>query len=113
MTKEEKKRMYRELVESGVNMPKACQFTTNEFVEKMYAEHIVSKQVKAVESKPPKKAATAAEPAAPQEEERLPMLRFQCGGWCDALGRSYERGLYRPKDRREYLALRQYAQEEV
>ena len=106
MTKEEKKRMYRELVEAGVKMPKACQFTTNDYVAEMHARHF-----------PPKDAAETpqrdAEEKPQVQEERLPMLYFETGGWCDGLGRSYSRGMYKPQDRFEYLKLRPYALKEV
>ena len=39
------------------------------------------------------------------------LLRFADSGWCEALGRSYTRGLYRPANAAEYLALKPYAAE--
>lgn len=49
----------------------------------------------------------------PAREAVVPALRFGGGGWCPELGRSYERGVYRPKSMAEYEALRKYAEEET
>ena len=43
----------------------------------------------------------------------IPLLRFDESGWCSALNRAYSRGLYRPKDADEYIALKKYAAEEI
>lgn len=39
----------------------------------------------------------------------IPVLHFRSSGWCEALKRSYFKGKYRPKTRREYEALKPYA----
>lgn len=54
-------------------------------------------------------------PADPVKEEpkKFPVLRFPGSGWCNEIGFSYTKGLYRPKTAREYEALRKYAVEEI
>ena len=47
------------------------------------------------------------------KDETIHLLRFVESGWCPALGRSYSRGLYRPKTFAEYEALKTFAAEEV
>lgn len=44
-------------------------------------------------------------------EPAIRLLRFSDSGWCEALGRSYTRGLYCPANAAEYLALKPYAAE--
>ena len=46
-------------------------------------------------------------------EKTIPLLKFDESGWCSALDRAYSRGLYRPKNADEYIALKKYAAEEI
>ena len=39
----------------------------------------------------------------------FPILTFKEGGWCNALGRAYAPGYYRPNSREEYMALAPFA----
>lgn len=54
-------------------------------------------------------------PADPVKEKskKFPVLRFPGSGWCNEIGFSYTKGLFRPKTAREYEALRKYAVEEI
>lgn len=64
---------------------------------------------------PPNVPADPVPPADPVKEEpkKFPVLRFPGSGWCNEIGYSYTKGLYRPKSAREYEALRKYAVEEI
>lgn len=48
-----------------------------------------------------------------EAKKPFPVLRFDQAGWCNEIGYSYSIGFYRPKDEREYKALRKYAAEEL
>ena len=95
MTKEE---IFDALKADGAKLTKTAQFISRENLEKMFEERF---------GYPVQEAAPSGTPVGP--EPRL--LRFADSGWCEALGRSYTRGLYRPADAAEYLALKPYAAE--
>ncbi|MCD8295004.1 MAG: hypothetical protein LUE27_07170 [Clostridia bacterium] len=86
MTREQ---IHAALKAAGAKLPRPARFMSRSELEGMYRERF------------------GADPdGAP---ERMPVLRFADSGWCAALGRGYSRGLYRPRTRREYEALRPYA----
>lgn len=46
-----------------------------------------------------------------EEEVQIHTLLFDRGGWCDALGKSYAPGIYRPATIEEFEVLKNYAKE--
>ena len=118
MTKDE---IYKALIDDGAKITKSVRFISKNDLVEMYTERF---------GRTPEEDASAAEehpnPASeegPEEEHPNPaseegpeieikQLRFLDSGWCSVLNRGYSRGLYRPKSREEYLALKPYACEE-
>jgi hypothetical protein len=50
--------------------------------------------------------------AAPNDEPvEIRTLMFDRGGWCEALGKSYAPGIYRPATVEEFVILKEYAKE--
>lgn len=46
-----------------------------------------------------------------EEEVQIHTLLFDRGGWCEALGKSYAPGIYRPATIEEFVILKDYARE--
>jgi len=46
------------------------------------------------------------------EEVIIKTLKFAASGWCNKLKQSYKQGLYQPKDKAEYEALKSFAEGE-
>lgn len=105
MTKDE---IYKALIDDGAKITKSVRFISKSDLVEMYTERF---------GRTPEEGASAAEghpnPASEEGPEiEIKPLRFLDSGWCSALNRGYSRGLYRPKSREEYLALKPYACEE-
>lgn len=105
MTKDE---IYKALIDDGAKIAKSVRFISKNALVEMYTERF---------GRTPEEGASAAEghpnPASEEGPEiEIKQLRFLDSGWCSALNRGYSRGLYRPKSREEYLALKPYACEE-
>ena len=49
----------------------------------------------------------------PEVVEEFPVLQFIRSGWCEELKRSYRQGVYKPKTKEEYNALKKYALKEA
>ena len=41
--------------------------------------------------------------------KNMPVLKFECSGWCEELGVSYYKGDYQPRTDEEYKGLKKYA----
>lgn len=120
-----KHEIYEALKADGAKLPKAERFMSVDDLKAIYTERFgvspdePAPQVEVKQDAPvpvvmvqpkPEDAEAAPESA---KDETIHLLRFIESGWCPALGRSYTRGLYRPKTFAEYEALKPFAAEEV
>lgn len=127
MTKEE---IYEFLKADGAKLSRAVQFISRETLEKMYEERFGCPVPDAAPPMPPQSDQSSGD--APEEAPdsdllhdgddipqppptsaapEIHLLRFADSGWCEVLGGSYTRGLYRPASVAEFLALKPYAAE--
>lgn len=44
------------------------------------------------------------------KETSFPTLTFKQSGWCEALGHGYRKGVYAPKSKQEFDALKEFAE---
>ena len=44
------------------------------------------------------------------KKEEIKRLKFNQGGWCNELNKSYEKGFYMPKTIKEYKILKAYSE---
>ena len=102
MTKHE---IYEALKNDGAKLAKAERFMSLAELKDLYLERFGSDV--AITQEPAK------EPAKPAAKDGIRLLRFTESGWCEALHRSYTRGLYRPKSLFEFNALRPFAADVV
>lgn len=102
MTKHE---IYEALKNDGAKLSKAERFMSLAELKDLYAERF-GKDVTITQE-------PAKEPAKPAAKDEICLLRFSEAGWCEALHRSYSRGLYRPKNKFEFNALLPFAAEVV
>ena len=102
-----KHEIYEALKADGAKLPKAERFMSADDLKAIYTERFGHF--------PEEQPVLHAEPAKCDRpaEVKQHLLRFIESGWCPALGRSYTRGLYRPKTPAEYEALKPFAAEEV
>ena len=45
----------------------------------------------------------------PEVVDNFPILKFSNSGWCEELNKSYRKGSYKPKSKKEHDALKKYA----
>ena len=117
MTKQE---IYAALKEDGAKIGKAVNFISKEALEEMYRERFgvepgetTKQQDDQEEEVPNSLLLNDGEDIADRNVVNVKLLKFADSGWCDALRASYSRGLYRPKNVQEYLALKPFAAEEI
>lgn len=106
-----KQDLYDTLKDDGARLQRAVNFMNREELVEMYKERFgIDPDANSDEQ-------NTDQQNDEQEETTLdvaiPLLRFDESGWCSALDRAYSRGLYRPKDAGEYIALKKYAAEEI
>ena len=119
MTKDE---IYNALKADGAKLTKAARFMTKEVLVSMYEDRFGKS--------PDETSAEKSENAAADEDmresaenhalsqsvsdnvDKVKILRFSDSFWCPVLGRSYKRGLYRPANHSEYIALKPFAEKD-
>lgn len=102
MTKHE---IYEALKADGAKLQKAERFMSLADLKEMYEERFgIGCRTESQE---------VIVPAKTTGDTEVHLLRFDESGWCQALLRSYSRGLYRPKNISEYEALKPFAAEVV
>lgn len=102
-----KQELYDALKDDGARLQRAVNFITREELVEMYKERFgIDPDANSGETQNEEQEETTYDVA-------IPLLRFDESGWCSALDRAYSRGLYRPKDADEYIALKKYAAEEI
>jgi len=118
MTKQE---IYDALKADGAKIGKAVNFISKEALEDMYRERFgvePGETPKQQEDEPEEEVPNThimndGEDVADRNVVNIKLLKFIDSGWCEALRKSYFRGLYRPETVQEYLALKPFAAEEM
>lgn len=118
MTKDE---IYKSLIDDGAKIAKSVRFISKNDLIEMYTERFghtpngnepVSEGGSNPAHEEKSEIDVTVQTKSAESEHEIKQLRFLDSGWCSALNRGYSRGLYRPKSREEYLALKPYACEE-
>lgn len=117
MTKQE---IYDALKADGAKIVKAVNFISKEVLEDMYRERFgvepgktPKQQEDPEEEVPNTHLLNDGEDVSDKNVVSIKLLKFIDSGWCEALRKSYFRGLYRPATVQEYLALKPFAAEEI
>lgn len=111
-----KQELYDTLKDDGARLQRAVNFMNREELVEMYKERFgIDPDANSDETQNDEQ--NTDQQNDEQEETpidvAIPLLRFDESGWCSALDRAYSRGLYRPKNADEYIALKRYAAEEI